>query len=128
MVGQVGAGAVKVEVENLKTFKSRVDAILKDLDGSPASHGEVSQQQLQSWQLGQNFGQAGDYYRALSATGKTNLIGNLAADLGMVKHTEVRQVMLSHFYKADTDYGKRLTAAVQGDLADVVRRAALLQD
>lgn len=75
-----------------------------------------------------NFGQAGDYYRALSATGKTNLIGNLAADLGMVKHTEVRQVMLSHFYKADTDYGKRLTAAVQGDLADVVRRAALLQD
>ncbi|WP_405013178.1 hypothetical protein [Kitasatospora sp. NBC_01539] len=64
LAGQVGARAVKVEVENLQTFKSKVDAILSDLDGSPASHGEVSQQQLQAWQLGQNFGQAGDLMSA----------------------------------------------------------------
>nr|WP_315595064.1 catalase [uncultured Cupriavidus sp.] len=75
-----------------------------------------------------NFSQAGDYYRALSTTGKTNLIGNLAADLGGVKNAEIKHVMLSHFYKADADYGKRLTMAVKGDLADVERRAARLKD
>ncbi|MCU7824621.1 hypothetical protein [Kitasatospora sp. DSM 101779] len=72
LAGQVGAQAVKVEVENLQTFKNKVDAILKDLDGSPASHGEVSQQQLQSWQLGQNFGQAGSLMSAY-ATVHANL-------------------------------------------------------
>ena len=75
-----------------------------------------------------NFSQAGDYYRALSATGKTNLIGNLAADLGGVRNGEIKHVMLSHFYKADPDYGKRLTMAVKGDLSDVERRAARLKD
>ncbi|WP_454766640.1 catalase [Cupriavidus campinensis] len=75
-----------------------------------------------------NFTQAGDYYRNLSKSGQENLIGNLAADLGVVKHAEVKQVMLSHFYKADADYGKRLTLAVKGDLADVQRRAASLKD
>ncbi|WP_052391375.1 hypothetical protein [Streptomyces sp. NRRL B-24484] len=72
LAGQVGSQAVKVEVENLQTFKNKVDAILKDLDGSPASHGEVSQQQLQSWQLGQNFGQAGSLMSAY-ATVHANL-------------------------------------------------------
>ncbi|MEV7178581.1 hypothetical protein [Kitasatospora sp. NPDC093679] len=72
LAGQVGAQAVKVEVENLQTFKNKVDTILKDLDGSPASHGEVSQQQLQSWQLGQNFGQAGSLMSAY-ATVHANL-------------------------------------------------------
>lgn len=75
-----------------------------------------------------NFTQAGDYYRKLSKSGQENLIGNLAADLGVVKHAEVKQIMLSHFYKADADYGQRLTKAVSGDLADVQRRAALLKD
>lgn len=64
LAGQVGGAAVKVEVENLKTFKSKVDQILSELDSSPASHGEVSQQQLAHGQLGQNFGQAGDLMTA----------------------------------------------------------------
>lgn len=64
LASQVGARAVKVEVENLQTFKNKVDQILGDLDGSPASHGEVSQQQLMSGQLGQDFGQAGDLMSA----------------------------------------------------------------
>ncbi len=41
-----------------------------------------------------NFTQAGEYYRKLSKTGQENLIGNLAADLGAVKHKEVKQIML----------------------------------
>lgn len=75
-----------------------------------------------------NFRQAGEYYRALSAQERENLIGNLAADLGAVRDTETRQIMLSHFYRADPDYGRRITAAVQGDLGDVKRRAGQLQD
>ncbi|MFJ5234555.1 hypothetical protein ACIQBJ_32215 [Kitasatospora sp. NPDC088391] len=66
LVGAVGAGAVKVEVENLQTFKARVDDILRDLDGSAASQGKISQQQLTAGQLGQNFGQAGDLMSAYS--------------------------------------------------------------
>ncbi|MFD7644147.1 hypothetical protein ACFV4P_26270 [Kitasatospora sp. NPDC059795] len=64
IVGQVGGSAVQVEVENLQTFKNKVDQILRELDGSPASHGEVSQQQLTAGQLGQDFGQAGDLMTA----------------------------------------------------------------
>ncbi|MGW4380269.1 hypothetical protein [Kitasatospora sp. NPDC004531] len=64
LISQVGGGAVQVEVENLQTFKNKVDQILRELDGSPASHGQLSQQQLASGQLGQNFGQAGDLMTA----------------------------------------------------------------
>ncbi|MFD8593986.1 hypothetical protein ACFV1L_03175 [Kitasatospora sp. NPDC059646] len=72
LTSQVGGGAVQVEVENLQTFKNKVDQILRELDGSPASHGEVSQQQLTGHQLGQNFGQAGDLMTAY-----TNVHNNL---------------------------------------------------
>ncbi|WP_423200152.1 MULTISPECIES: catalase [unclassified Cupriavidus] len=75
-----------------------------------------------------NFRQAGDYYRALSAQQQENLIGNLAADLGQVRNAEIRQIMLSHFYRADADYGKRLAVAVKGDAADAERRASQLVD
>ncbi|MEV7121372.1 hypothetical protein [Kitasatospora griseola] len=64
LANQVGGGAVKVEVENLQTFKNKVDQILRELDGSAASHGEVSQQTLATGQLGQNFGQADDLMTA----------------------------------------------------------------
>ena len=73
-----------------------------------------------------NFSQAGEFYRSLSKQEQTNLIGNLAGDLGAVKNAEIKQIMLSHFYKADADYGTRLTAAVKGDLANVKARAAKL--
>lgn len=75
-----------------------------------------------------NFSQAGSFYRSLSKQDRENLIGNLAADLGQVKNAEIRQVMLSHFYKADAEYGTRLTAAVKGDLGDVQQRAQKLTD
>ncbi|WP_230411450.1 hypothetical protein [Collimonas humicola] len=52
----------------------------------------------------------------------------MAADLGQVKNAEIRQVMLSHFYKADVDYGTCLTAAVKGELGDVPQRGQQLRD
>ena len=59
---------------------------------------------------------------------RDNLIGNLSADLGQVKNAEIKQIMLSHFYKADSDYGTRLTTAVKGNLMDVQQRAKKLAD
>nr|WP_174507155.1 catalase [Acinetobacter sp. Marseille-Q1620] len=76
----------------------------------------------------QNFKQAGELYRSYSAVEKTDLIRNLAADLGQVKDAETKNIMLSYFYKADVDYGTRLTAATKGDLAVVKAKAAKLSD
>lgn len=75
-----------------------------------------------------NFRQAGEFYRGLSKADRANLIRNLAADLGRVTNAETRDIMLSHFYKADADYGQAITAAVKGDLAAVKRRAAALTE
>lgn len=87
--------------------------------------GTVLQQAIQKQQP---FKQAGDLYRAYSAVEKKDLIRNLAVDLGAVKDAETKHIMLSYFYKADTDYGTRLTAAVKGNLATVKAKAAKLQD
>jgi len=73
-----------------------------------------------------NFTQAGEFYRGLSKTAQQNLVRNLAADLGAVKDPVTKHVMLSHFYKADADYGKALTKAVKGDLKQVEQLAARL--
>ena len=56
------------------------------------------------------------------------MIRNLAADLGAVKDAETKHIMLSYFYKADADYGTRLTAAVKGNLATVKAKTAQLKD
>ena len=76
----------------------------------------------------QPFKQAGELYRSYSALEKTDLIRNLAADLGQVKDAETKHIMLSYFYKADADYGTRLTKAVNGDLKQVQAKAAKLKD
>ncbi len=60
-----------------------------------------------------NFKQAGEFYRSLDETGKANLIKNLLADLGQVKDREILKVMTGYFYMADSDYGKRVAAALK---------------
>src|SRR5690606_36800140 len=76
----------------------------------------------------QNFKQAGELYRSYTAKEKDDLIMNLAADLGAVKDSETKHIMLSYFYKADADYGKRMTKAVQGSVATVKAKGAQLYD
>jgi catalase len=73
-----------------------------------------------------NFQQAGDLYRSLSAKDKDDLISNLAGDLGQVKNLKVRDTMLSYFYKADADYGMRLSKAVGADPEAIQRLARAL--
>ncbi|KUY84086.1 catalase [Burkholderia sp. RF4-BP95] len=76
----------------------------------------------------QNFVQAGSFYRALSSQQKTNLISNLAGDLGQVKDDQVKYTMLSYFQKADPDYGRRIALAVKADPSRVAMLAAKLKD
>lgn len=71
----------------------------------------------------QNFAQAGILYRSFNKQERTNLVSNLAGDLGKVKDSNVKHKMLSHFYKADTEYGTRLTKAVNGDIKMVKQLA-----
>ncbi len=75
-----------------------------------------------------NFAQAGDYYRSLSAQDKDDLITALGTDLGRVTNDANKYAMLSYFYKADSDYGRRLARAVHADPARVKDAAAKLQD
>ncbi len=68
-----------------------------------------------------NFRQAGEFYRSLSKHEQDDLIKNLASDLGQVKSDKIKDTMLSHFYKADKDYGTRLAAAVGVDIRSAER-------
>lgn len=73
-----------------------------------------------------NFSQAGALYRSFNKQEQTNLIRNLAGDLGQVKNDEVKYAMLSYFYKADSDYGSRLAKSVKADVKKVQALAAQL--
>ncbi len=75
-----------------------------------------------------NFQQAGEFYRSLSEQDQKNLISNLAGDLGTVKHDGIRYAMLSHFYKADANYGTALANAIKADLNRVRTAAAALSE
>lgn len=75
-----------------------------------------------------NFAQAGDFYRSLNAQQQANLVSNLAGDLGQVKDDNVKYTMLSHFQKADANYGRALAMAVKADPAKVQQLAAKLVD
>jgi catalase len=75
-----------------------------------------------------NFIQAGEYYRSLSAGEKHNLIVNLAADLGQVKNPDTLYTMLSYFTKADLEYGRAITKAVNADFSKVMPLIDRLSD
>lgn len=70
-----------------------------------------------------DFVQAGELYRSFSEGDRTNLIKNLAGDLGQVKNADVKLTMLSHFYRADVEYGTRLAKAVGVSVEDVKVKA-----
>lgn len=72
-------------------------------------HGNTVQQKISK---PNDFAQAGEFYRGLSETDKSNLIANLAGDLGSVKDKKIIYKMVSYFYRADSDYGKRLAKAL----------------
>lgn len=102
-----------------KAATTNAKAVATPLDG------KVLQQAIKKEQP---FKQAGELYRSYTAQEKTDLIRNLGGDLGAVKDAETKNIMLSYFYKADVDYGTRLTQAAKGNLATVKAKAAQLKD
>ncbi len=83
--------------------------------------GEVQQKPITKQE---NFFQAGEFYRSLNKQDKQDLITNLAADLGQVKDENIKATMLSYFYRADKEYGSRLTKAVAGNMEKVIQLAS----
>jgi catalase len=75
-----------------------------------------------------NFFQAGEYYRSLAKEGKQDLVTALSGDLSHVRNATNQYAMLSYFYKADADYGTRLSQAVHADVSRVKAAAAGLAD
>lgn len=66
-----------------------------------------------------NFKQAGELYRSFSAKDKENLIKNLGGALATVKNKQTVAKMVSYFYQADADYGKKLAAYLKMDRAQL---------
>lgn len=81
-----------------------------------ALNGTTQQQPIDKQQ---NFAQAGELYRSFSEQDQTFLIEALAGDLGKVKNDDIRNIMVSHFYQADHEYGERLAEKVDVDMDDV---------
>lgn len=75
----------------------------------------------------QNFKQTGELYRSFDKKGQDDLISSLGSALKTADE-ESKNIMLSYFYKADKDYGTRLTATAKGDLAKVQTLAEKLSD
>ncbi len=75
----------------------------------------------------QNFKQTGDLYRSYSKKDRDDLIASLGSALA-ITDTESKNIMLSYFYKADKEYGTRLTTVAKGDLATVQKLADKLSD
>lgn len=66
-----------------------------------------------------DFTQAGNLYRLMSADQKCQLISNLVGALtGVPKFIQVRQ--LAHFHKADAEYGKGVAAGLGIDMKEVI--------
>lgn len=63
------------------------------------------------YRIDDDYFQAGDYYRKLSANEKTRLIDNLVDSL---KHAsrDIQERQLPHFFKADQEYGTRIATGL----------------
>lgn len=60
-----------------------------------------------------DFVQAGNLYRVMKPDERGRLIDNIAASLGQVTNDKIVERSLSHFAKADPDYGERVAIAVR---------------
>lgn len=75
----------------------------------------------------QNFRQTGELYRSYSKKEQDDLVNSLGTSLAG-SDKESKNIMLSYFYKADKDYGTRLTSVAKGDLSTVQKLADKLSD
>ena len=75
----------------------------------------------------QNFKQTGELFRSYGKKDQADLIASLGGALA-ITDDESKYIMLSYFYKADSDYGTGLAKVAGADLQRVRQLAAKLQD
>lgn len=61
-----GGASLHVALEDLRSFKTRVDGLLDELDGSAAAPKKIGQDRIAAGQIGSGFGEAGDLMKAYS--------------------------------------------------------------
>ncbi|MFJ3669076.1 catalase [Streptomyces sp. NPDC090106] len=60
-----------------------------------------------------DFFQAGELYRLMSAEERSRLVANIAGGLSQVSRDDVIEKNLAHFHAADPEYGRRVEEAVR---------------
>ena len=116
---QDGKGNIGLQTSEVNYQPSRKDNRVEKDAGRYSNATLVGKTQQMKIRKADDFTQAGNLYRSFTLSQKTNLISNLAGDLGSVKDSKTKHIMLSFFYQADEDFGMRLTKAVNGDLKKV---------
>lgn len=61
-----GGGSLHVALEDLITFRGRVEGLLNDLDGSDVAPKKIGQDRVKAAQIGSGFGEADDLMKAYS--------------------------------------------------------------
>ena len=112
---QDGAGNHGSQTADVNYQPSRINNLSENDKGRYSSMAQgISQQKKISKE--NNFAQAGVLYKSFSKQERANLISNMAGDLGQVKDSKTRHIILSYFYRADKEFGRLITKAVGGNL------------
>jgi catalase len=93
-------------------------------DASPVELGPTTVHQ--PIRIKDEYRQAGELYRSSSKADQDDLIANLVHDLSQVTNPDITLEMVSHFYKADKEYGTRVAEGLHIDVQQVATRAAQL--
>jgi len=120
---QDGVGNGGHQTSDVNYQPSRIDNLVENDAGRYSSATLSGTSQQKKITKVNDFAQAGTLYRNFSKQEQRNLVNNLAGDLGQVKDRETMHIMLSYFYRADKDFGTRVTKAVGGSLARVKKLA-----
>ncbi len=118
---QDGTGNQGTQSSDVNYQPSRKDNRVEDKQARYSSMAQSGVSQQKKISKENNFSQAGVLYRSFSETEKANLVSNLAGDLGKVKDSKTKHIILSYFYRADKGFGARVTKAVKGNLSKVKR-------
>ena len=78
-----------------------------------AVHGHTGTHEAPPHTKDDDFFQAGELYRLMSAEEKSRLVANIAGGLSQVSRDDVIEKNLAHFHAADPEYGKRVEEAVR---------------
>ena len=123
-----GAGNISGRKGTVNYQPSRLGGFKEDPNARSSQLPLTGSTQQQRTAKTLNFRQAGEFYRSLNSQDRDDLITNLSGDLKRVQNQDILNIMLSHFWKADADFGKRLLKAVGGNADKVAALVAGLKD